>query len=51
MLIGVITGTYSSIFVAAPLLVDLARGKTLGKTEAVKTTAQKPAVKPATAKS
>jgi SecD/SecF fusion protein len=31
MLIGVITGTYSSIFVAAPLLVDLARNRPLGK--------------------
>jgi SecD/SecF fusion protein len=51
MLIGVITGTYSSIFVAAPLLVDLARGKALGKTEVVTAAAQKPAVKPATAKS
>jgi SecD/SecF fusion protein len=30
MLIGVITGTYSSIFVAAPILVDLARAKPLG---------------------
>ncbi len=30
MLIGVITGTYSSIFVAAPILVDLARSKPLG---------------------
>ena len=27
MLIGVITGTYSSIFVAAPILVDLAKAK------------------------
>lgn len=27
MLVGVITGTYSSIFVAAPILVDLVRGK------------------------
>jgi SecD/SecF fusion protein len=34
MLIGVITGTYSSIFVAAPLLVDLARNKPLGKQDA-----------------
>lgn len=31
MLIGVITGTYSSIFVAAPILVDFARSKPLGK--------------------
>ncbi len=29
MLIGVITGTYSSIFVAAPFLVDFAKGKSL----------------------
>jgi SecD/SecF fusion protein len=34
MLIGVITGTYSSIFVAAPVLVDLARSKPLGKADA-----------------
>lgn len=33
MLIGVITGTYSSIFVAAPILVDLAKDKPLGKAE------------------
>jgi SecD/SecF fusion protein len=51
MLIGVVTGTYSSIFVAAPLLVDLARGKALGKTEVATAATQKPAVKPATAKS
>ena len=51
MLIGVITGIYSSVFVAAPVLVDLARGKALGKTEVATTSAQKPAVKPATAKS
>ena len=31
MLIGVITGTYSSIFVAAPILVDLAKDKPLGE--------------------
>jgi SecD/SecF fusion protein len=30
MLIGVITGTYSSIFVAAPFLVDLVRDRPLG---------------------
>jgi SecD/SecF fusion protein len=33
MLIGVITGTYSSIFVAAPVLVDFAKNRPLGKTE------------------
>jgi SecD/SecF fusion protein len=34
MLIGVITGTYSSIFVAAPILVDLAKNKPLGEADA-----------------
>ena len=34
MLIGVITGTYSSIFVAAPVLVDLAKDKPLGTVDA-----------------
>jgi SecD/SecF fusion protein len=34
MLIGVVTGTYSSIFVAAPILVDIAKDKPLaGMTE------------------
>ena len=33
MLIGVITGTYSSIFVAAPILVDLGGNRPLGKSE------------------
>jgi SecD/SecF fusion protein len=32
MLIGVVTGTYSSIFVAAPILVDLGGKKPLGET-------------------
>jgi SecD/SecF fusion protein len=36
MLIGVVTGTYSSIFVAAPILVDFARNKPLGSGEAKK---------------
>ncbi|MEO5648275.1 MAG: protein translocase subunit SecF, partial [Chitinophagaceae bacterium] len=35
MLIGVITGTYSSIFVAAPILVDLAKSKPLGEADTV----------------
>ena len=52
MLIGVITGIYSSVFVAAPVLVDLAKGKALGgKEENVTATSQKTVVKPATAKS
>ncbi|MCW3087433.1 MAG: protein-export rane protein [Sediminibacterium sp.] len=33
MLIGVVTGTYSSIFVAAPILVDFAKNRALGKPE------------------
>lgn len=31
MLVGVVTGTYSSIFVAAPILVDFAKDKPLAK--------------------
>ena len=34
MLIGVFTGTYSSIFVAAPVLVDIAKAKPLGLADA-----------------
>jgi len=34
MLIGVVTGSYSSIFVAAPILVDFAKKRPLGKAEA-----------------
>lgn len=36
MLIGVVTGIYSSIFVAAPILVDLGRGKVAGRKENTK---------------
>ncbi len=36
MLIGVITGTYSSIFVAAPILVDFGGGRALGRSETKK---------------
>jgi len=36
MLVGVITGTYSSIFVAAPILVDFAKGKALSKGQETK---------------
>jgi len=45
MLIGVITGTYSSIFVAAPILVDLAKNRPLGTAgdEAAKTVTRKKA--------
>jgi SecD/SecF fusion protein len=44
MLIGVITGTYSSIFVAAPILVDLAKSRPLGKADTVVEKPGKPAV-------
>ena len=40
MLIGVFTGTYSSIFVAAPILVDFAKDKPLGEPEKDKTLAR-----------
>jgi SecD/SecF fusion protein len=54
MLVGVITGTYSSVFVAAPILVDLARKKPLGKADTAVEVKQKPSPtpssKPATAK-
>ncbi len=43
MLIGVITGTYSSIFVAAPILVDFAKDKPLGEAELI--SSEKPVVK------
>jgi SecD/SecF fusion protein len=33
MLIGIITGTYSSIFVAAPVLMDLAKKRPLGEAD------------------
>ena len=36
MLIGVITGTYSSIFVGAPILVDFAKDKPLGAAKEIK---------------
>lgn len=36
MLIGIVTGTYSSIFVAAPILVDLGGNRPLGGNEVAK---------------
>jgi SecD/SecF fusion protein len=44
MLIGVITGTYSSIFVAAPFLVDFAKNKPLGKESDAVRVVEKPKV-------
>ncbi len=48
MLVGVITGTYSSVFVAAPILVDLARKKPLGKADTVSEAKPKPSARPST---
>ncbi len=43
MLVGVVTGTYSSIFVSAPILVDFAKDKPLGDVDAkAKTDVVKP---------
>ena len=42
MLVGVITGCYSSIFVAAPILVDFAKNKPLGGVEAGKPNPKEP---------
>ena len=50
MLIGVITGTYSSIFVASPILVDFAKDKPLGEAEIISSADAKPIAKPAMAK-
>lgn len=43
MLIGIITGTYSSIFVAAPILVDFAKDRPLGSADVTPQTASRPA--------
>jgi len=48
MLIGVITGTYSSVFVAAPILVDLGKKKPLGRADTVAEVKQKPSPTPST---
>ena len=48
MLVGVITGIYSSVFVAAPILLDMGSGK---KEEAKARAVAKPETKPQTAKS
>ena len=42
MLVGVVTGTYSSIFVAAPILVDLGGKRKLGESEPVAAGKSKP---------
>jgi SecD/SecF fusion protein len=50
MLIGVITGVYSSVFVAAPVLVDLARKRPLGKAKTEAKGTQQTMAKPMPAK-
>jgi SecD/SecF fusion protein len=50
MLIGVLTGTYSSIFVAAPILVDFAKDKPLGESNVAIDVEEKAVVKPAVLK-
>ena len=50
MLIGVATGTYSSIFVAAPILVDFAKNKPLGSADLATENAKRAASKVRTAK-
>lgn len=50
MLIGVIVGIYSSVFVAAPVLVDLGGTKALGDDNLIPEEKQKTTAKPAIAK-
>ena len=50
MLIGVATGTYSSIFVAAPILVDFAKSKPLGSADLATENAKRAAAKVKTVK-
>jgi len=50
MLIGVVTGTYSSIFVAAPILVDLGGKKALASTDMTNTEKAAPKAKRVPAK-
>ncbi|MCW3117989.1 MAG: preprotein translocase subunit SecD/SecF, partial [Chitinophagaceae bacterium] len=49
MLIGIITGVYSSIFVAAPILVDLGSKRRLGEAAAPAEGKSKPKASPTTA--
>lgn len=51
MLVGVVTGTYSSVFVAAPILMDLDKKKPLGAADASTMEVKKKTVRPETAKS
>lgn len=46
MLIGVLVGIYSSVFVAAPVLVDLGGKKALGSADLIPEERNKPRVKP-----
>lgn len=44
MLIGVVTGTYSSIFVGTPVLVDMAKDKPLGAARDVRKKVKAPSL-------
>ena len=50
MLIGVIVGIYSSVFVAAPVLVDLGGKKALGSADLIPEEKNKPKTKPVVVK-
>jgi SecD/SecF fusion protein len=50
MLIGVVTGIYSSIFVAAPILIDMAKDKPFGKADFMTKEKTKVKAKPAAIK-
>ncbi|MEO6933517.1 MAG: protein translocase subunit SecD, partial [Chitinophagaceae bacterium] len=50
MLIGIVTGTYSSIFVAAPILVDFGKNSTLGESSKLATSGLTDKKTPALAK-
>lgn len=51
MLIGVITGAYSTIFVATPVLMDFAKSKPLGESHEIDEVKDSKLVKPVVAKS
>ena len=50
MLIGVVTGIYSSVFVAAPILIDMAKDKPFGKADFITKEKTKVKAKPAAIK-
>ncbi len=50
MLIGIVTGTYSSIFVAAPVLLEFGKKRSLGESSVQKITKEKATPAPASVK-